>query len=76
MAESAGGKVESFCFAFGGVGSYVTVDLPDNASGAAVALAVNQSGAVTTRTLVPLTPEEIDQAGKTAVDFRAPGAEL
>jgi uncharacterized protein with GYD domain len=73
MVESVGGKLESFYYAFGGIDSYLTVDLPDNVSAAAVALATNQSGALTTRTVVLLTPEEIDKAGKTAVAFRAPG---
>ena len=45
MAESVGGKLESFYFAFGGVDAYATIDLPDNASAAAVALAVSQAGA-------------------------------
>jgi hypothetical protein len=47
--------------------------LPDNASAAAVALAVSQAGAATTRTVVLLTPEEIDAASKKAVDYRPPG---
>jgi len=73
MAESVGGKLESLYFAFGGVDAYATIDLPDNGSAAAVALAVSQAGAVTTRTVVLLTPEEIDAAGKKAVDYRPPG---
>jgi hypothetical protein len=39
-----------------------------------MALAVNSSGAVTTTTVVLLTPEEIDGAVKRSVDYRAPGA--
>jgi uncharacterized protein with GYD domain len=73
MAESVGGKLESFYFAFGGVDAYATIDLPDNASAAAVALAVSQAGAATTRTVVLVTPEEIDAASRKAVDYRPPG---
>ena len=48
-AESVGGKLESFYFAFGGVDAYVTVDLPDNVAAAAMALAVNQGNTATAK---------------------------
>jgi uncharacterized protein with GYD domain len=73
MAESMGGKLESFYFAFGDVDAYVIVDLPDNATAAAVALAVNNAGGATVKTIVLLAPEEIDAADKKKVDYRAPG---
>jgi uncharacterized protein with GYD domain len=72
-AESVGGKLESFHFAFGGVDAYVIVDLPDNVTAAAMALAVSQGSTATTRTVVLLTPEEMDKAAKTTVGYRAPG---
>ena len=73
VAESLGGSLESFYFAFGKADAYVTVDLPDNESAAAVALAVNAAGGATTRTTVLLAPEEIDAAAQRAVSYRAPG---
>lgn len=73
MAESVAGKLESFYFAFGGVDAYATLDLPDNVAAAAVAFAVNQSGAAATKTVVLLTPEDVDKATKKAVDYRPPG---
>jgi uncharacterized protein with GYD domain len=72
-AESVGGKMESFYFAFGGVDAYVTVDLPDNAAAAAMALAVNQGSSAAVKTVVLITPEEMDKAAKTKVGYRAPG---
>lgn len=72
--ESAGGQLESFYFGFGDRDVYVIADFPDNESAAAMALAVNSSGAVTTRTVVLLTPEEVDGAAKRSVNYRAPGA--
>jgi uncharacterized protein with GYD domain len=72
-AESVGGKLESFYFAFGGVDAYVTLDLPDNVTAAAMALAVSQGGTATSKTVVLLTPEEMDQAGRKTVGYRAPG---
>ena len=73
VAESVGGSLESFHFAFGDRDAYVIVDLPDNESAAAVALTVNASGAATTKTVVLLTPDEVDAAAKRSVDYRPPG---
>lgn len=73
MAEGMGGKLESFYFAFGDVDAYVIIDVPDSISAAAAALAVNQSGAASVKTVVLLTPEDVDKASKKAVDYRPPG---
>jgi uncharacterized protein with GYD domain len=73
MAESVGGKLEAFYFAFGDVDAYVIVDLPDNTTAAATALVVNDSGGATVKTVVLLTPEDVDKAAKKSVDYRAPG---
>jgi uncharacterized protein with GYD domain len=74
MVSGLGGKVESFYFAFGGSDVYVTVDMPDNESVAAVALAVNAAGAVAIKTVVLLTPEEVDAAAQRSVEYRPPGS--
>lgn len=73
MAEEVGGKLESFHFAFGDVDAYVIVDLPDNKTAAAVALAVNSGGGATVKTIVLMSPEDLDAASKKSVDYRAPG---
>jgi uncharacterized protein with GYD domain len=73
MAEGMGGKLESFYYAFGDVDAYVIVDMPDNVSAAAAALAVNQGGAASVKTVVLIAPEDMDKAGKKTVDYRAPG---
>jgi hypothetical protein len=36
-------------------------------------LAVNRSGGATAVTVATITPEEMDKAGKKAVDYRPPG---
>jgi uncharacterized protein with GYD domain len=72
--ESVGGRLESFHFGFGDHDVFVIGDFPDNESAVAMALAVNSSGAVTTRTVVLLTPEQVDEAVKRSVEYRAPGA--
>ena len=74
VAESVGGSLESFHFGFGDRDAYVIVDLPDNESAAAVAMTVNASGGATTRTVVLLTPEEVDAAAQKSVDYRPPGS--
>jgi uncharacterized protein with GYD domain len=71
--QSAGGKIDAFYFAFGDHDAFVIVDAPDHASVAAASLAINASGAVHTKTVVLLAPEEIDQAIKKGTTYRAPG---
>ena len=73
MAESVGGRLESFHFAFGDRDAYVIVELPDNESAAAVALTVNASGAVAVETVALLTPEEVDAAAGRSIDYSPPG---
>ena len=73
LAQNMGGSMESFYFAFGENDAYVVCDMPDNATAAAVALAVNSSGAAHVQTVVLMTPEEVDEASHTTVDYRAPG---
>ena len=74
VAASVGGQLESFYFGFGDRDAYVVVDLPDNESAAAVALTVNAAGGATVRTVVLLTPEEVDAAAKRSVEYRPPGS--
>ena len=74
LAESVGGQLESFYFAFGDQDVYSIVDFPDNESAAAVALTANAAGGVSLRTVVLLTPEEVDAAANRSVEYRPPGA--
>lgn len=72
--ESVGGTLESFYLGFGTDDYYVTADFPDHAAAAAAALTVGASGSSRARTIVLLTPEDIDAAAKQSVSFRPPGA--
>jgi uncharacterized protein with GYD domain len=74
VAESVGGRLESFYFAFGERDVYTVIELPDNETATAVALTVNASGAVNVRTTILLSPEEVDAAAKRSVDYRPPGS--
>ena len=73
VVRSVGGTVEAYYFAFGDNDFYIIVDSPDNASTTVASLIVNASGAVKVKTVVLLTPEEVDQAAKKTVDYRPPG---
>jgi len=65
--------MEAFYFAFGDADAVLIVDAPDNAAITAASIAINASGAVTARTIVLMTPEEVDQATKKTVSYTAPG---
>jgi uncharacterized protein with GYD domain len=71
--RSVGGTVEAFYFSFGDNDFYIIIDLPDNVSTTAVSFVGNVSGSFSIRTIVLLTPEEVDEAIKKSVDFRPPG---
>ena len=70
---SVGAKIEAFYFAFGDDDAIVILDAPDHASVAAASLAINATGAVRSKTVVLLTPEEMDRATKQSVSYRPPG---
>jgi uncharacterized protein with GYD domain len=73
-AESVGGKMESFYFAFGDTDVYVVCDLPNNAAAAGLAMTVGAAGGAMVNTVPLLTPEEVDTAAKVNVEYRKPGA--
>ena len=74
LVESLGGKVEAFYFAYGEADAYIITDMPDAATGIAISLTVNASGAVRLSTIPLISPEELDAASKKTVNYRAPGA--
>jgi len=74
MLAGLGGKVESFYFAFGDTDVFIIADLPDAKSAAAVSLTVNAAGGAQVTTIPLMTPEEMDEACKKSVRYRAPGA--
>lgn len=73
LMKGMGGSLESFYFAFGASDVFVIGDLPDNVSAAAIGMTVGASGAASASTVVLLTPEEVDDATKKSVAYRAPG---
>jgi uncharacterized protein with GYD domain len=73
-AKSVGGKLDVFYFAFGGTDAFTIADLPDNAAAAALGLAVTAGGGAAVRTVVLLTPDEIDSATQMTVKYSPPGS--
>ena len=73
VIKSVGGTLEAYYFAFGDNDFYVIADMPDNVSTSAASLIVNASGAVKVKTIVLLTPEEVDQVIRKSVNYRPPG---
>lgn len=71
--KSVGGSLESFYFAFGDADVYVIADVPGNVEAAAIGLAVCGGGGARTKTVVLLTPEEMDQAARQSIGYRPPG---
>ena len=74
MAREQGGALESFYYAFGGTDLYLTFDLRDTATAAAISLSIGAGGALTITTVQLISPEEIDEACAKTVTYRLPGA--
>jgi uncharacterized protein with GYD domain len=73
IAESLGGRLEAYYFAFGDTDCYIIGDFPDAASAAAAALTASASGRVTTTSTLLMTPGEVDEVVKKQVAYRPPG---
>jgi uncharacterized protein with GYD domain len=76
VAESLGGKLLGFWFAFGEFDGVFLMDAPDNASAAALAMAVGAGGAVSVETTVLLDMDEAQEAMRKAgaATYRPPGS--
>ncbi|MGV9694434.1 GYD domain-containing protein [Streptomyces sp. NPDC003470] len=74
VVTGLGGTVEAMYFAFGEDDTVIVVDFPDAVSMAAVSLAVKASGGLRTRATPLLTLDEVDEAARRQVAYRAPGA--
>jgi uncharacterized protein with GYD domain len=73
LVERLGGKIELFEYALGEADAYVVAELPDNATAAAISMAVAAAGGARVRSIVLVSPEEIDQSTKKQIAYTAPG---
>ena len=72
--EGLGGKLDAAYYAFGEHDIFAVLDLPDTAAATALSVNMNKTGAITARTILLITPEEMEAALKKSVEYRAPGA--
>ncbi|MBU0464868.1 MAG: GYD domain-containing protein [Proteobacteria bacterium] len=73
LIDSMGGSLESMYYAFGETDLFMIADMPDNSSMAAAVLLACSSGAITAKTTVLMTPEEVDEAAKKTPIYSPPG---
>ena len=71
--KAMGGHTEAFYFSFGRHDVVSIVDVPDNVTAAALAIGIASTGTVGLETIVLLTAEEVDEATKKTLSFRAAG---
>jgi uncharacterized protein with GYD domain len=71
--KAMGGTLESIYYAFGDPDVFVVADIPDNVSAVALAMGIGSTGLIGVKTTVLLTVEEVDQATKKTLSYRAPG---
>jgi uncharacterized protein with GYD domain len=71
--KALGGHVEAFYFAFGDADVVAIIDVPDNITAATLAIGIASTGTAGLKTTVLMTPEEVDQATKKTLSFRAAG---
>ena len=75
VAEALGCTVEGAWFAFGDNDVYLVVDAPDSVAAGAGSIMTGATGAVLTRTIALITPEEMAaKARETAASYRPPGS--
>ena len=72
LVQALGGTLETFYYAYGD-DFFIIVDVPDSVTATAASLAVNATGAVQFKTIVLITPEEVDAAVQKTVTYRPPG---
>ena len=70
--KSLGGTLDCFYFALGDADVYVIADVPGQVDAAALGLATCAGGGARTKTVVLLTPEEMDEAAKKQVGYTPP----
>jgi len=73
MIEEVGGKLESFYYSINTDEAYVTCELPDEITAAALALNIDSTGKVDIDMIFLLTPEQLDEAARKIVHYKAPG---
>jgi uncharacterized protein with GYD domain len=74
MAKGLGGRLEAMYFGLAENDAFIVLELPDTATAAAIAKAVNAAGTGHCNIQPVLTPQEMDAALKIDTKFVAPGS--
>jgi uncharacterized protein with GYD domain len=72
--KSMGGKLDEIYFCFGKADVMCVIELPDNATAAALSVAVGSTGLVHGTITPLLTAAELDKGLAKKANYRAPGA--
>lgn len=73
FAESAGGRLDAYYFAFGRYDAVAIMDMPDNVSAVALSVAASGTGVVHVEITPLVTPEEMDRAIEKSGTLAVPG---
>ena len=73
FAQSAGGNIDAFYFAFGPYDAVAIADYPDTVSAIAVSVAASGAGVVHLTMTPMVTPAEMDQAIEKSATLAVPG---
>ena len=71
--RSLNGWLEAFYFSFGETDIFVIAELPDHVSAATFSLIASSAGAARIKTIVLISPAEIDLAAKRTISFHDSG---
>src|SRR4029453_2882811 len=67
--KSVGGKLESFYFAFGDADGFVIAEVPYHPTAPAISRWGAPSGGAHCKTIILMTPEEVDKASKKPLTY-------
>jgi uncharacterized protein with GYD domain len=74
LANGLGGQIHAWYYAFGEYDLYVIASLPSDVEATALSMTVAASGAVRIDTTPLMTTEQLDEAARVSINYRAPGA--
>ena len=71
--RSVGGTLEALYYVIGDDDAIWIIDVPDASAIAAIMFKICAAGAVSVKPMALITPEEVDKALATSVDYQPPG---
>jgi len=71
--KSLNGWLEVVYFSFGETDLFVVAELPDNVSASSFSMIASSAGQARVKTIVLLSPDEIERASKKTINYHPPG---